>query len=858
LDPKIVQYFLDAILAEEGIRDERNAEAKAEVHSKVDPTAAKSKTSSASPVTFIVDFWRSFACENGARDDSQRSQGGGTLAVEMKGDDGTPHSFFDPTFFHELWKELQAYRDSCGSLSDVHDLKAYMTRVRSETPETTTKTDQSCRKPSVGSSLRRSNDPNKFARSEILNFCIPNDKSLSQKERADLILERCKQKFPSLYDKLVQNLDIERARRKLGMYRQNEDPSDSAFSTCTEDYTSDPDFSVETAETSENANDTPRMANKATITNTIVHSMPVGFGVLRAPVASKGASNLPPWSAQPKRDSMKVAAQAYPKEMVGDDPSALKSVSTSKSPNRIKLESASLEEVTRRRVPITVGSAAALENDVHPSSRLALKLDSVSQERATLVEAELQQFESCTMAPAKIVTAQGLQNTGFDEDVLAWKDSAEEDEEKQTELDDQVEPPEPHPKTDPSSTPDSLPQPHECLQNACNPLEPLLEGHVKPSLHPPDVVVRRFSGKDSNEEGFDDDDSFGVHSNLTEEKKWVDDPNEVENDVLTSETPTKQMDVGPKTKESKPMSVILELSETLDATSSDSPGDDNEKSIASSGKEILADLARLTDEDTGWRYSSEPRRNFQNLSRGRPENEKKTERLSSSLHNDPASWESFDSAGFDAIVEPRDLFGARSQKYGPDCEVKQDSWEDFNSSADGPSFFWPKQKATLSAEGTSQQSQEVGLSSAERPQEYLQLRLDKRTPVESDVLSRSPTAGVSPQSQAASDGDCQLTVQPVTKNQHRFSIAGRIRSSSVSRSKSYSSSSMSSPRKGWLRRRPKQALVDEVDPSLRLGFETSPYSECDASLATLDDLPTRALLKSKTSLTSVTRNSRLM
>jgi hypothetical protein len=376
-----------------------------------------------------------------------------------------------------------------------------------------------------------------------------------------------------------------------------------------------------------------------------------------------------------------------------------------------------------------------------------------------------------------------------------------------------------------------------------------------PSLHPPDVVVKRFSGEDNDQEGFADDDSFGVHSNLTEEKKWADDANEVESFVSPLAMSNAPIDVGPETKEAKSMPVISQITDELDDKCSDSPGDDNEKSNASSGNEILADLARLKDDDAGQGSPSAPRRAFRGVGRERLEIESSTERIPTSAQSGPDLWESFDLAGFDSFVEPRDLFATRSKKDGSDCVVKQDSWEDFNSSSDGPSFFWPKQKATLVAEGTDQNPPDLSL--AAEPQEYLQLSIDDRTSVQSDMLAELPKPHVSPELQTTVENDCHIDHEPsLPKHQHRLSIVERFRSSSVSRSKS--STVMSSPRKGWLRRRPRQARDDDVDLSLPLSFDANLHSECDASLVTLDDAPTRALLRSKPSPTSVTRDTRLL
>jgi hypothetical protein len=100
----------------------------------------------------------------------------------------------------------------------------------------------------------------------------------------------------------------------------------------------------------------------------------------------------------------------------------------------------------------------------------------------------------------------------------------------------------------------------------------------------------------------------------------------------------------------------------------------------------------------------------------------------------------------------------------------------------------------------------------------------------------------------------EAKAEPFVKSTQRFSIVSRIRSPSVTKSKPTAASSPS-PRKGWLRRRSKQRTqADEFDQSEWKRFDGSRY-DCDASLATLDDAPTAALLQSKGSPTSVMENA---
>lgn len=823
----LVQYFLDLVLAEEGIVDDEHkqvgkvpnaseyidstdtdswggrsgananprmsgAEARSYAKALLDDhfgAGEKRDGTSRSPASVIVDFWRSFACDNLWQ--SNGSEGEGRPASghnAQPGEGSSAFAAFDATFFQELWKELQAYKESCGSLSDVQDLQANLTRSRSETPATmaTTTTDLS-RGPStmMGNGVENTAETRKYARSDIMSFCVPKDTSIGSKERSDLILQRCKQRFPLLYEKLVQRLEDERAKRKLGLLRRHDDPADSAVSTCTEEYTSGQDYSVESVDTSDNANDTPRTANRGTVTGAF-QSVPAGFGVLRAPIAPKERTNLPPRRAPPlqgqstgTQDSESTPGDTDVK-VVAPEPKETDQYDESR-----KRETAGCQSLGATPPNLDVG----LSGEPGPGQSGDGK---VKREHAIQSDGErnrLREQEQCSTLCAK-----GDQNA-----------------------------------SEGMGNADSENRVTDCIPRSGSPLEPILEAQGKTSLHPPDVVVRRSSATCVADDGFGDSESCGVHSNLTEEKKWADSP---DNTKLTEAATLNKS----KKRERQSKSVILtDVAEALSADRFETPCDDNDKSTAS-GKDILADLARMTDPATVREYSQVVRRSSRSRSgsRERPTSDAVTSERVQTTRSSPPTWEVFDSIGFDAPMKPRTLFRDEAKK------EEQGAWEDFTASASRAPVVWPKiEIASVAVE-----------SRLLREESCSQAQPAWTSAAAADLQQNAVEQAMSPQ-QSLREVDREPKAEPIVKSTQRFSIVGRIRSTSASKVKSDVPSSSPSPRKGWLLRRSKpRPQVDEFDQSEWKSFGGSRY-DCDASLATLDDAPTAALLQTKGSPTSV-------
>jgi len=129
------------------------------------------------------------------------------------------------------------------------------------------------------------------------------------------------------------------------------------------------------------------------------------------------------------------------------------------------------------------------------------------------------------------------------------------------------------------------------------------------------------------------------------------------------------------------------------------------------------------------------------------------------------------------------------------------------------------------------------------------------TSVSADERKKKSVEPTMPLQQHSQGVKGEAKAEPFVKSAQRFSIVSRIRSPSVAKSKPTATSSSPSPRKGWLRRRSKpRTQADQFDQSEWRSFDGS-RCDCDASLATLDDAPTAALLQSKGSPTSVMENA---
>ena len=253
-DPSLVRYFLGMILTAEGViaeeasdcestKLEGNAKRGNDMSKSVKQRSASTKVRDdkrSSLVDVVRDFWRSLACDTLWQSNEDEDDPQAEAAYMLS---------FDSTFFQELWNEIQVYRESCGSLTDVEDARSMATSTEPGSRKRT-ETDHSISLTSLGNSL----DVSRYAQSEAAGLCMPGGSASGDLARSDVILEQCRQRFPSLYDKLIQKLDDHRSRRKAhklkrGVHKESGSSRD--------DSDEDEEFSVHTPTLTDSFNELP-------------------------------------------------------------------------------------------------------------------------------------------------------------------------------------------------------------------------------------------------------------------------------------------------------------------------------------------------------------------------------------------------------------------------------------------------------------------------------------------------------------------------------------------------------------------------------------------------------------------------